>query len=622
MASDPRVSFGATTYEAASTASIVNGRILGATDQNALFYDLNGTRHEVSGMSVTIDSALSSTSTNPVQNKVVTAALDGKASTAALTDGSVTKIGTESVGSATTPIYLNAGVPSTVSGPIPVELGGTGSTAVDSTPTEGSNRMVTSGGVYSAISAAGMTVDSALSTVSENAVQNKVITLALEGKQSTLSFDSAPTENSTNPVTSGGVYTAIEAAKTVVDDAISSTSSNPVQNSVIYTALEGKQSTLSFDTAPTENSTNPVTSGGVYTYVNNAVAANMDVDISISAVPPTTAPAHPSTSIYIVLVPNGEQEGNLYDEYLWVNSNSAWEKLGTQEMDLSGYQKLLTPGDNISISTASNGSTISASHPTISTTSASTSSASPALGGTLNVIDSLTRDSNGHITTWNTNTVTLPTYTQGTNITISNGEISSSHPAVSTSAASTSSAAPSPGGTVDVIDAITRDSNGHVTTYNTKTITIPEQGTLPTPRNLTTDLASTVSASFDGSADASIGVTGVLPVANGGTGQSSVDSTPTENSSKMITSGGVYTALGTKQDTLAAGANISFNGSTISSSHPVIGSPSATTSTAAPDFGETFTVIDSITTDSNGHVTAINTKTVTVPAMYWVVPEE
>ena len=52
MASDPRVSFGATTYEAASTASIVNGRILGATDQNALFYDLNGTRHEVSGMSV------------------------------------------------------------------------------------------------------------------------------------------------------------------------------------------------------------------------------------------------------------------------------------------------------------------------------------------------------------------------------------------------------------------------------------------------------------------------------------------------------------------------------------------------------------------------------------------
>jgi hypothetical protein len=36
---------------------------------------------------------------------------------------------------------------------------------------------------------------------------------------------------------------------------------------------------------------------------------------------------------------------------------------------------------------------------------------------------------------------------------------------------------------------------------------------------------------------------GTLPVARGGTGQSSVDTTPTSNSSKMVTSGGVYNAL-------------------------------------------------------------------------------
>ena len=616
---DPRVSFGAATYEAASTASIVNGRIIGATDQNALIYDLEGTRHVVRAGDITVDSALSSTSTNPVQNKVVTEALEGKASTAALTDGSVTKVGTDTVGSSTTPIYLNAGVPTTVSGPIPVELGGTGSTAVDTTPTEGSTKMVTSGGVYTAVHNVHIDVDGALSSTSTNPVENQVIYAALQGKQSTLSFDSAPTENSTNPVTSGGVYTALQNVDITVDSALSSTSTHPVQNKVITAALEGKQSTLSFDTTPTENSTNPVTSGGIFTYVNTQLAGNKDVDISISANPPTTAPSSPATTIYIVLVPNGEEEGNLYDEYIWVNSNSAWEKLGTQEMDLSGYQKKLTPGANITISTASNGSTISASHPTISTTSASTSSASPALGGSFDVVDTITRDSNGHVTTLNTKTVNLPVYTQGTNITINNGEISASHPTISTAAASTSSATPSPGGTVEVVDELTRDSNGHVTGYNKKTITLPD-GTLPTARSLTTDLASTVSASFDGSADASIGVTGVLPVANGGTGQSSVDTAPTENSSKMVTSGGVYTALAGKQDTLAAGANISFNGSTISSSHPAIGSPSATTSTAAPDFGETFTVIDSITTDSNGHVTAINTKTVTIPAMYWVTP--
>jgi hypothetical protein len=62
---------------------------------------------------------------------------------------------------------------------------------------------------------------------------------ALAGKQDTLTFDNSPTENSTNPVKSGGVYTA----------------------------LAGKQDMLTFDNAPTANSNNPVKSGGVYTAV-------------------------------------------------------------------------------------------------------------------------------------------------------------------------------------------------------------------------------------------------------------------------------------------------------------------------------------------------------------------
>lgn len=64
----------------------------------------------------------------------------------------------------------------------------------------------------------------------------KQMAAAIAGKQDALTFDPTPTENSTNPVTSGGVYTA----------------------------LAGKEDTLTFDSEPTENSTNPVTSGGVY----------------------------------------------------------------------------------------------------------------------------------------------------------------------------------------------------------------------------------------------------------------------------------------------------------------------------------------------------------------------
>lgn len=69
---------------------------------------------------------------------------------------------------------------------------------------------------------------------------------AISGKQNTLTFDSSPTENSTNPVTSGGVWTA----------------------------LSNKQNALSFDSTPTANSTNPVTSGGVWALFHSITDGN------------------------------------------------------------------------------------------------------------------------------------------------------------------------------------------------------------------------------------------------------------------------------------------------------------------------------------------------------------
>lgn len=53
--------------------------------------------------------------------------------------------------------------------------------------------------------------------------------------------DTTPTENSTAPITSGGVYTA----------------------------LGTKQNTLTFDSVPTDASTNPVTSGGLYNTIGD-----------------------------------------------------------------------------------------------------------------------------------------------------------------------------------------------------------------------------------------------------------------------------------------------------------------------------------------------------------------
>lgn len=94
------------------------------------------------GSSVTVDSSLSTTSTNPVQNKVITSALNGKQATL--------------VGS------------------------GTG----QNIKTINNQNILGSGNIDAGSL---VTIDSSLSTTSTNPVQNKVINTALGGKQDTIS---------------------------------------------------------------------------------------------------------------------------------------------------------------------------------------------------------------------------------------------------------------------------------------------------------------------------------------------------------------------------------------------------------------------------------------------------
>ena len=130
----------------------------------------------------TVDAALDGTSENPVQNKIIKGALDGKQA----------------------------------------EL------TFDSTPTAGSNNPVTSGGVKTALDSKQdtLTFDNAPTENSNNPVKSGGVYTALEGKQDELTFDTTPTASSTNPVTSGGVKTAIDA----VDDKLYSSIAGIAQN--------------------------------------------------------------------------------------------------------------------------------------------------------------------------------------------------------------------------------------------------------------------------------------------------------------------------------------------------------------------------------------------------------
>ena len=144
----------------------------------------------------TIDSALSSSSTNAVQNSVIYTALQAKADTNSLStvatsgdyDDLTNKPDLSNV------VHNTDYATTTTAGVFKV----------------GTNLSIDSNGVLSATGGATITVDSALSTTSTNPVQNAVITNALNGKQETLTFDSTPTASSSNPVTSDGIYTAIQ----------------------------------------------------------------------------------------------------------------------------------------------------------------------------------------------------------------------------------------------------------------------------------------------------------------------------------------------------------------------------------------------------------------------------
>lgn len=71
---------------------------------------------------------------------------------------------------------------------------------VDTTPTPGSDNVVTSGGVYDKINDESLVISTAL-----NDLNNRL----LDVEENTSEIDETPTEDSTNLVTSGGVYTAI-----------------------------------------------------------------------------------------------------------------------------------------------------------------------------------------------------------------------------------------------------------------------------------------------------------------------------------------------------------------------------------------------------------------------------
>ena len=184
---------------------------------------------------VDVDNALSATSTNPVQNKVVTAALTGKAGTAVATQSTnglmskADKAKLDGIAAGATKITVDSAMSGSSVNPV--------------------QNKVMKQYVDDKVAAAGsnITVDASLSSTSTNPVQNKAVKAALDGKASTAAATtsaaglmSAADKSKLDGIASG-------ATKVTVDSAVSASSTNPVQNKAIKAAIDAKADKTALD---------------------------------------------------------------------------------------------------------------------------------------------------------------------------------------------------------------------------------------------------------------------------------------------------------------------------------------------------------------------------------------
>lgn len=161
----------------------------------------------------------------------------------------------------------------------------------------------------------------------------------LASKQNTLTFDTTPTANSTKPVTSGGIKTALDGKQNTLtfDTTPTASSTKPVTSGGIRTALNAKQDNLTFDSTPIASSTNPVTSGGIKSALN-------DIEMQLTAA--TKSPLKASTAAAMsdttkTYIYTGSETGYTFGNWYYYDGSS-WTDGGIYNATAFETDKTLT----------------------------------------------------------------------------------------------------------------------------------------------------------------------------------------------------------------------------------------------------------------------------------------
>ena len=202
-----------------------------------------------------VDDAMSATSTNPVQNKVVKAALDGKAGkdvAKASANGlmsSTDKVKLDGIEDGATKTIVDDVMSDTSTNPVQNKvvmkyIDSRGTLPPVSTQNDTMLIQVVNGAYALRTKESIFPVDDALDTESKNAVENGIIARSLE----ILHEETQPATSNRAGLMSASDYNKLSniesgATKTIVDAALDASSTNPVQNKAVKTALDGKAST-------------------------------------------------------------------------------------------------------------------------------------------------------------------------------------------------------------------------------------------------------------------------------------------------------------------------------------------------------------------------------------------
>jgi len=255
------------------------------------------------GTNITVDSTLSSTSTNPVQNKVLYAALNNKLDK----NGTATYATRDSSGNIISSTYAKK-----------TDLNSYVKSINNVKPDSAGNVNISSSGGGSNI-----TIDSTLSGTSSNAIANKAVYAALENKLDKTGTAAAATKatqdsygnvivttyarksdlsgyvktiNNQEPDTNGNINISTGGGGTgpniTVDTTLSSTSNNPIANKAVYTAVNNKLDKTGIAAYATRDSSGNIITdtyakksevSGVVKSVNNiAPDSNGNVTITVS----------------------------------------------------------------------------------------------------------------------------------------------------------------------------------------------------------------------------------------------------------------------------------------------------------------------------------------------------